>query len=161
MEPPPKVPPDRARDNSLVTEASPPTMTAVAVSQPSVNNQLVLYSDRPAASSFSSISSAASTVSMPSNTASSSSSVTAPIEKLSRPMAFDKVGRKFPSLYLLCMRHKILECFIPSPLMNSYMRRLRSDVPTHHNKNHNYCTWVDFFMRFQLKNETSPTYSGD
>jgi hypothetical protein len=94
MEPPPnnKVPPDRSRDNSLVIEASPPTMTAVAVSQqPSVNNQLVLYSDRPAAASFSSISSAASTISMPSHTASSSSSVTAPIEKLSRPMAFDKV----------------------------------------------------------------------
>lgn len=94
MEPPPnnKVPPDRARDNTLVIEASPSTMTAVAVSQPSVNNQLVLYSDRPAAaSSFTSISSAASTISMPSNTASSSSSVSAPIEKLSRPMAFDKV----------------------------------------------------------------------
>lgn len=160
MEPPPKVPPDRARDNSLVTEASPPTMTAVAVSQPSVNNQLVLYSDRPAASTFS-INSAASTVSMPSNTASSSSSVTAPIEKLSRPMAFDKVGRNFPFLYFSCMCYKILKCSIRSPLMNSYMRATRWDVPTHHNKNHNYSTWVDYFMRFQLKNETSPTYSSD
>lgn len=154
MEPPPKVPPDRARDNSLVTEASPPTMTAVAVSQPSVNNQLVLYSDRPAASSFSSISSAASTVSMPSNTASSSSSVTAPIEKLSRPMAFDKV-RSF--LRYACAI-KSTSASIQSPLMNSYTRW---DVPTHHNKNHNYCTWVDYFMRFQLKNEASPTYSND
>jgi hypothetical protein len=119
MEPPPKVPPDRARDNSLVTEASPPTMTAVAVSQPSVNNQLVLYSDRPAASSFSSISSAASTVSMPSNTASSSSSVTAPIEKLSRPMAFDKVWRNFPFFFICyACSIKVLECFLDQKSLN-------------------------------------------
>lgn len=96
MEPPPnnKLPPDRARHTSLATEPSSSTMTAVAVSLPSSNNQLVLYSDRPA-SSFSSISSAASTVSMPSHTASSGSSVSAPIEKLSRPMAFDKVTNPF------------------------------------------------------------------
>lgn len=92
MEPPSnsKVPPDRARDHSLAIEKLTSNMTAAAVSLPPVNNQLVLYSDRPA-SSFTSISSAASTASMPS-TAASSSSVSAPIEKLSRPMAFDKVS---------------------------------------------------------------------
>lgn len=107
MEPPPsnKLPPDRARDTLLVTtepSSSLSAMTAVAVSLPTNNNQLVLYSDRPA-SSFSSISSTTSTASMPSHTTSSGSSVSAPIEKLSRPMAFDKVNFHF--LYTLHVRH--------------------------------------------------------
>ena len=99
---PPKnnVPPDRTRENPLVVEASSLTMTAAAVSLPSVNNQLVLYSDQPASSSFS-ISSVASTSSMPSYATSSASSVSAPIEKLSRPMAFDKVS--FLLGYILLM----------------------------------------------------------
>lgn len=104
MEPPSnnKKPPDRARENSLVIESSSSststptfttTMSAAAVStQPNANNQLVLYAgERPSASaSFVSLSS---NVSSSSNMASSSSSsVSAPIEKLSRPMAFDKVS---------------------------------------------------------------------
>lgn len=65
-------------------------MTATAVSLPSANNQLVLYTERPQFSSTTSV--ASSSTSQPSNTAStSSSSSTAPIEKLSRPMAFEKV----------------------------------------------------------------------
>ena len=92
MEPPPnnKLPPDRARDTFLATDPSTSTMSAAAISLPTTNNQLVLYADRPA-SSYSSISSTTSNVSMPSHTASSGSSVSAPIEKLSRPMAFHKV----------------------------------------------------------------------
>lgn len=92
------VPLDRVRDNlssSLVEtayagEATGANMTATAVSLPSANNQLVLYTERP---QFSSSTSVASSTSQPSNTAStsSSSSSSAPIEKLSRPMAFEKV----------------------------------------------------------------------
>ncbi|XP_070506704.1 uncharacterized protein [Chironomus tepperi] len=89
-----KIPPDRDRENlSLVELSSAATvftatnMATTAVSLPSANNQLVLYTERPQ-SSFSSISSMIS--SAPSNAA-STSSVSAPIEKLSRPMAFDKM----------------------------------------------------------------------
>ncbi|CRL04267.1 CLUMA_CG017365, isoform B, partial [Clunio marinus] len=103
MEPPPnnnkKIPPDRAhrRGNSLATEPQPSTsaMATAAVSLPSTSNQLVLYSDRPSASfSSRSISSGASTSSSMSSQptpSSSSASVSAPIERLSRPMAFDKM----------------------------------------------------------------------
>lgn len=90
------VPPDRDRENLTLIEASSSSatvaaanMTATAVSLPSANNQLVLYTERPQ-SSYSSISSVLSSTSVPSNAA-STSSVSAPIEKLSRPMAFDKV----------------------------------------------------------------------
>ncbi|KAG5684823.1 hypothetical protein PVAND_014035 [Polypedilum vanderplanki] len=79
------VPPDRDRENPLIVEAASTNMTATAVSLPPVNNQLVLYAPQ---SSFSSISSVISGGSVPSNAA---SSVSAPIEKLSRPMAFDKM----------------------------------------------------------------------
>lgn len=92
-----KIPPDRDRENlSLVELSSAATaftasnMATTAVSLPSANNQLVLYTERPQ-SSFSSISSMISSASAPSNAA-STSSVSAPIEKLSRPMAFDKVS---------------------------------------------------------------------
>ncbi|CAG9803598.1 unnamed protein product [Chironomus riparius] len=90
------VPPDRDRENlSLVELSSAATvltatnMATTAVSLPSANNQLVLYTERPQ-SSFTSISSMISSASAPSNAA-STSSVSAPIEKLSRPMAFDKM----------------------------------------------------------------------
>lgn len=101
MEPPSsnKIPPDRARKNSLIIDSSTsvPTlnMSAAAVSsQPNPNNQLVLYAgERPAASgSFVSLASNVSSSSSNAPSSSSSSSVTAPIEKLSRPMAFDKVS---------------------------------------------------------------------
>lgn len=104
MEPPSsnKIPPDRARENSLVIDSSTSTptltMSAAAVSsQPNANNQLVLYAgERPSASASSSGSfvSLASNVSSSSSNApsTSSSSVSTPIEKLSRPMAFDKVS---------------------------------------------------------------------
>jgi hypothetical protein len=86
-------PPDKEREHFSLIQVPAPTatttMTATAVSLPSANNQLVLYTERPQ-SSFSSISSVISSSSMPS-TAASTSSVSAPIEKLSRPMAFDKV----------------------------------------------------------------------
>jgi hypothetical protein len=115
MEPTPNVnvPPDR--ENLTFIEAAAASsssaaaaMSATAVSLPSTaNNQLVLYTERPQ-SSFSSVSSAGSVTSMPSSTAASTSSISAPIEKLSRPMAFDKVlfvCFMFFSFFSFCFSH--------------------------------------------------------
>lgn len=98
------IPPDRDRDNfssSLIegsaasssTEAAAANMTATAVSLPSANNQLVLYTERPQFSSTTSVASSTSQPSHATSSSSSSSTTTAPIEKLSRPMAFDKVKK--------------------------------------------------------------------
>lgn len=140
MEPLPnnKLPPDRARDTSL-TEPSSSTMSAAAISLPTSNNQLVLYAaDRPA-SSYSSISSVTSNASIPSHTASAGSSLSAPIEKLSRPMAFDKV-KPFPFVSYT-LHAKISSGSFYFHLMKP---SIQYNALPHHNENHNYYTWVDF-----------------
>lgn len=87
----PSNPIQSSSSSTAITPAN--TMTAVS-SLPTIapninNNQLVLYQDRNT-----SISSAlsTSTASLPSNTSSTASTVPVAIEKLSRPMAFDKVS---------------------------------------------------------------------
>lgn len=109
MEPPPsnKIPPDRSRDNSLNQDTSSVAMSTAVSTQPNSNNQLVLYSaDRPSASA--SFMSLTSNTSGSSNAASSSSSsVVAPIEKLSRPMAFDKV--KFNIYFVTLLKFELYQ----------------------------------------------------
>lgn len=120
MEPAPStnvnIPLDRNRDHyiSSLIEGSAASsveavanMTATAISLPTTNNQLVLYTERPQFSSTTSVGSATSQPSHSASTSSTSSASSAPIEKLSRPMAFDKVKEKhFIHFFSLLGKHE-------------------------------------------------------
>lgn len=138
MEPAPstnvKIPLDRNRDHyiSSLIEGSAASsavgsMTATAISLPSTNNQLVLYTERPQFSSTTSVGSAASQPSHTASTSSSSSASSAPIEKLSRPMAFDKVKDKhfihFHSKENMKVDHVFLShcCQMPRGIWTAHM----------------------------------------
>lgn len=163
-----KIPLDRNRDHyiSSLIEGSAASsieaaanMTATAISLPSTNNQLVLYTERPQFSSTTSVGSVASQPSHAASTSSSSSTSSAPIEKLSRPMAFDKVKEKhfFHAFFHLLGKHESWSC-ISITLLPNASRNMNS---THmclyhivsitltlavaflfHKKHHNYFTFL-------------------